>query len=124
MAGGYGVKNNKNSRDFLNMWANLEHGHPEGFHRWSSCALNSSVSVICKVKIWIKNPCLVFWQNSYIPSKSITPARTHSTGGLKSKNFNLKMMVKNGLELFCNSFGDICETFTGDLGSEFSQIQK
>ena len=43
MAGGYGVKNNKNSQDFLKMWANLEHGHPEGFHRWSPFALNSLV---------------------------------------------------------------------------------
>ena len=37
------MKNNKKSRDFLNMWADLEHGHPEGFHRWSLCALKFEV---------------------------------------------------------------------------------
>ena len=30
IAGGFGVKNNKKTRKFLKMWANLEIGHPQG----------------------------------------------------------------------------------------------
>ena len=30
IAGGFGVKNNRKTRKFLKMWANLEIGHPQG----------------------------------------------------------------------------------------------
>ena len=30
VAGGYGVKNNQKTRQFLHMWANLENGQPTG----------------------------------------------------------------------------------------------
>jgi len=40
VAGGFGVKNNKKTRKFLKMWANLEIGHPQGFHSFDNGAIH------------------------------------------------------------------------------------
>ena len=45
MAGGYGVKNNGKSRDFLHFWANLEHGHPYGFHSSDNGAIHLALMI-------------------------------------------------------------------------------
>ena len=38
--GGYGVRNNKKTRDFLKMWSNLELNEPKGFHSADNGAIH------------------------------------------------------------------------------------